>query len=158
MFKRTDEIINLVINFQEKKLTRAEWTHEVFLAVALYYCLRFPFGRAIELMRRGLRNLGQSHRTSNNYNETLTMFWLITIKQFIETSESYSLTDLANELIVFGNADLPFSYYSWELLFSSDACDNHVQPDLDRFYLFANLAKLTASAEYRQSAVESFIY
>ena len=147
MFKNTLEVIELVEAFEQCKLTKSEWTHAAHLTVGLYYCLRFPFGKAINIMRDGITWLNDSHGLPNTdnsgYHETLTVFWMITIKQFTETSKCVNLADLANQLVTtFSDTDLPLRYYSVELLFSTAARRHHVPPDLDRFYLFSNVAKL----------------
>ena len=150
IYNNAEEVILLVKAFEERTLSKSEWTHAAYLTIGLYYCLRFPFGVAANLLRDGIYWLNDAHGVSNTktsgYHETLTVFWLITIKQFIETSQRYSIADLANELILTcGDSNLPFQYYSRELLASPDAREHHLQPDLDRFYLFANLPKLTIS-------------
>jgi hypothetical protein len=148
MYKDTSEIINLVTAFEERTLLKSEWTHATHLTVGLYYCVRYPFGKAINVMRDGIYWLNDAHGIANTniggYHETLTIFWLITIRQFIETSKSFKLVDLANGLLEACNdPKLPFRYYSRELLASSEAREQHVQPDLDIFYLFRNTARFS---------------
>lgn len=148
IYNTTEEVITLIKAFEERTLLKSEWTHAAHLTVGLYYCLRYPFGVAINNMRDGIYWLNDAHGVVNTktsgYHETLTVFWMITVKQFIENSKCYKLSELANQLIdVCHDANLPFKYYSRELLFSAEAREHHVQPDLDRFYLFVNSSNLT---------------
>ena len=143
------EVIELVKAFEDGTLPRSRWTHAALLSVGLYYCLRFEFGTATHLVRDGINRLNRAHGIPNTktigYHETMTVFWLITIKQFIETSDLYNLADLANQLIaICDDPRLPLEYYSRELLFSVEAREHHVLPDLDEMFLFVNAAKLTA--------------
>jgi len=149
MYKTTEEVVELVKSFEERKLMRSDWTHAALLTVGLYYCVRFSFGFAINLMRDGICELNDTHGVPNTrfsgYHETMTVFWMIVIKQFVEVSKSYNLAQMANELIaICSDPRLPLEYYSRELLISPQAREEHVQPDLDDLYLFVNLAKLAA--------------
>lgn len=146
-YQTTEEIINLVKDFEGRRILRQKWGHKLFLTVGLYYCLRFSFGEAAKKMREGLHRLNEAHGINDlakkGYHETLTMFWLINIKQFIETTQSYNLAELANQLVViYKDESLPFRYYSYELLNSLAARKHHIPPDLDTFHLFVNSAQL----------------
>jgi hypothetical protein len=151
MYNTTEEVVALVKAFEERRLARADWTHAALLTVGLYYCVRFSFGFATNLMRDGICALNDAHGIPNakasGYHETMTVFWMIVIKQFVEISQSqcHNLAKMANELVaICSDPRLPLEYYSRELLISSEAREEHVQPDLDDLYLFVNLAKLAA--------------
>ncbi len=149
IYKTTEEVIEIVKAFEGRRILKPDWSHSKQLTIGLYYCLRFPFGRAINLMRDGLihqdKNYGISNPITSGYHETLTMFWMLTTKQFIETSKSYNLADQANELVsIYKDEKIPLQYYSQELLNSRAARLQHIPPDLDRFYLFVNSARLAS--------------
>lgn len=147
IYKTTEEVITLVKRFEERALLQTEWTHTAHLTIGLYYCLRFPFGEALNLMRKGIHWLNERYDTGEGYHETLTVFWMITIKQFVETSKCYNLAELANQItVLYKDKQLPFRYYSRELLSSPAARKQHLPPDLDRFYLFVNSAELASRA------------
>lgn len=148
-FQTTEDVIDLVKAFEGRRILKPDWNHRVFLTVSLYYCLRFPFGEAAQKIREGLHSLYEAHGVSNSakngYHETLTMFWLINIKQFIETTKNYNLAELANQLVnIYRDEKLPFRYYSRELLNSLAARNHHIPPDLDKYHLFVNSAQLLA--------------
>ena len=87
-------------------------------------------------MSDGILWLNDSHGTPNTdasgYHETLTMFWLLTIEEFLGKTKCGSLTELANRLIASCDTKLPFKFYSRERLFSADARARYVEPDLQQ--------------------------
>ena len=138
--KPENEEINLLIKaFEERTLTKAEWTHAAHLTVGLYYCFHHPFGVAKRLMSEGVFRLNIAHDTPNTetsgYHETLTVFWMKVVAAFLETyGREKGLTVLANELVLFyKDSKLPLKFYSRELLFSTAAREKYVLPDLLKF-------------------------
>ena len=85
-------------------------------------------------MSDGILWLNDSHGTPNTdtsgYHETLTMFWLLTIEEFVGKTKCGGLAEMANRLIASCDTKLPFKFYSRELLFSADARTRYVEPDL----------------------------
>ncbi len=75
-------------------------------------------------MRDGIYWLNDSHGTPNTensgYHETLTCFWMTTVKEFLDQRrDNESLSVLANDLIAScDDSKLPLKFYSRELLFS----------------------------------------
>lgn len=138
-YKNEIDIHNLVRAFEERTLAKSDWTHVAHLTVGLYYCFNNSLGQAKNLMSDGIYWLNDAHGTPNNetsgYHETLTLFWLKTINSFLERNrEETSLKVLANELLNFYNdPKYPFKFYSRELLFSKEARQNYIEPDLDQF-------------------------
>jgi len=142
MIYNKDEEVNLLAKaFEERTLPKAEWTHAAHLVVGLYYCYHNSFGMAKNLMSDGIYWLNDAHGTPNTetsgYHETLTVFWLRTVANFIEKAEhGKGLAELANELVATVNdTKLPLKYYSRERLFSVEARLNYVEPDLEDFSL-----------------------
>ena len=91
IYKTDEEVKSLVGAFEERTLTKAEWTHAAHLTVGLCYCLNYHFAIAKNLMSDGIYLLNDAHGTlntdSSGYHETLTMFWLLTIKEFVDNTE-----------------------------------------------------------------------
>lgn len=140
MIYKTDEEVNLLVKrFEERTLPKAEWTHAAHLTVGLYYCFHNPFGVAKNLMSDGIYWLNDTHGTPNTetsgYHETLTIFWLRTVAEFLESrAKGENLARLANNLITYYNdTSLPFSFYSRERLFSVEARMSYVEPNLKAF-------------------------
>ena len=135
-FNDTQEIYSLVKAFENRTMLKSEWTHEAHLVVGLYYCRTRAFAVAKNVMRDGIYWLNDTHGTPNTddsgYHETLTIFWLKRIWNFLdERSDVLPLAALANELIdLYDDPRLPLSYYSRELLFSTSARHEYFPPDL----------------------------
>lgn len=136
IYTKDDEINLLVKSFEERTLSKTDWTHAAHLTVGLYYCFHHPFGVAKNLMRDGIYWLNDSHGTPNTessgYHETITIFWLETVAKFVDDNQDEkSLAVLANKLLeVCNNSKLPLEIYSRELLFSPEARAHFVAPDL----------------------------
>ena len=136
MIKEEKELADLVKAFEERTLMKSEWTHAAHLLVGMHYCLNHSFGIAKNLMRDGIYWLNDAHGTPNTktsgYHETMTMFWLAEISEFLsENSAETNLVDLANKLLEeLDDSKLPFRFYSRELIFSSKARETIVEPDL----------------------------
>jgi hypothetical protein len=130
-----EDLYSLVESFESRTITKAEWTHSAHLIVGLYYCRTLPFAVAKNLMRDGILWLNDEHGTPNTdgsgYHETLTVFWLKRIWNFLDERGAVgNLATLANELIEkFNDPDLPLKYYSREVLFSASARREYVSPD-----------------------------
>ena len=145
IYKSDEEVKRLVKAFEERTLTKDEWTHAAHLTVGLYYCLNCPFAVAKNWMSDGILWLNDAHGTPNTdqsgYHETLTMFWLLTIEAFVGKTKCGSLAETANRLIDSCDPQLPFKFYSRELLFSAEARARYIEPDLrERFVAASELA------------------
>lgn len=141
IYKTDEEIYLLVKAFEERTLPKAEWTHAAHLVVGLYFCYKNPLGVAKNLMRDGIYWLNDAHGTPNTetsgYHETLTVFWLRTVANYLDkTGRAKNLAELANGLVATVNdTKLPLKFYSRERLFSVEARMNYVEPDLQDFSL-----------------------
>lgn len=136
IYTKDEEIAELVEKFESCRVTRDEWTHAAHLTVALWYALDHDRARATAKMRGGIFNLlnsfGVDLTKEMPYHETLTVFWMRTILDYLEkTEDQESLVKLANGLIeTCGDSGLPLKFYSRELLFSPAARANYIEPDL----------------------------
>lgn len=148
IYKTDEEVERLIEAFEERTLPKDEWTHAAHLTVGLYYCLNCPFALARNLMRDGIHWLNDAHGTPNTersgYHETLTVFWLLTIEEFVGKSNCGCLAELANGLTKSCDAKLPLRFYSRELLFSPAARAAYVEPDLQKNWISANKASASA--------------
>lgn len=140
MIYKEDEEVNLLAKaFENRTLPKAEWTHAAHLTVGLYYCYHNPLGVAKNLMSDGIYWLNDAHGTPNTetsgYHETLTVFWLRTIAEFLRNNPGEkSLANLANALLAeCDDPKLPLNFYSRDRLFSVEARMNYVEPNLKPF-------------------------
>jgi len=148
-YRYINEITNIVDAFEKGEIPRSEWTHRAYLTVALFYCVRHPRETASARMRDGIIRLNEMNGVANTrtsgYHETMTVFWISTVKGFVNTSTKRDLVVQANELIAaFDDPRLPLKFYSSKLLFSPEARAAYVRPDLGRSSRFIISAKLAA--------------
>lgn len=126
----------LAAGFRDLTLPKAEWTHEGHLKVGLWFLLRYPPDVAMALLRDGIRRYnvatGVPNTDTGGYHETVTRFYVTVIGKFVASAERTRPTDeLAAELVgEFGDRELPFRYWSREVLGSTAARRGWVEPDL----------------------------
>lgn len=135
-FRTTEEILALVRRFEDCTLPRVEWTHAAHLTVALWHLLQFDWPEASAHVRRGIKRYNAAHgiltTPTGGYHETLTLFWLRTVRRFLEAerNEARALVHLANELVATHGKGLPLTHYTRARLFSPEARAHWVEPDL----------------------------
>jgi hypothetical protein len=135
-FRTTEEILALVRRFEDCTLPREEWTHASHLTVALWHLLVYDWAEAVAHVRAKIQRYNAAHgiRTTptGGYHETLTLFWLRHVRAFLEDgrNEARSLVALANDLAGSADKSLPLTFYTRELLFSTEARASWVEPDL----------------------------
>lgn len=127
------EIIEVVKSFENTTVSRGDWGHAGHLTVALYYLYNYDFDTSQTKMREGIFNLLRAFEVDLTvempYHETLTVFWLRTISDFINTKTECSLIEICNELIEKFDKDYPLRFYSRERLFSDEARAKFTEPD-----------------------------
>jgi len=133
-YKTKNEILAVVRGFENGTIAREDWRHAEHLTVALYYLLHHDFDSALMKMRDGIFNLLKSFKVDLKkempYHETLTIFWLRTITDFAESKNGALIVETCNELVEKFDKDYPFRFYSREFLFSDEAREKFVEPDL----------------------------
>ena len=135
-FRTAEEIFSLVRRFDDCTLPRGEWTHAAHLTVALWNLLQYDLPEATARVRRGIRRYNEAHgirpTPEGGYHETLTLFWLRVVNNFLEAerNEARSLVSLANELAETAGKGLPLEHYTRGRLFSAEARAGWVEPDL----------------------------
>ncbi|MEP6706225.1 MAG: hypothetical protein ABJC05_01830 [Pyrinomonadaceae bacterium] len=144
-YQNVDEIEAVVRGFEECSTGKDAFTHAGHLTVAAWYLNNYPPEQAAARMRTGLFRFLDHHSVGpEKYNETITMFWLKVVNDFMiaEEGSSRDMTKgqelaamqfvfLANELVqTFGDARLIFDYYSESLIRSPEAKSAWLDPDL----------------------------
>jgi hypothetical protein len=131
-----EEVLTLIERFEVQQLPKSEWTHEAHLVVAIWYCSKYSFEQAVELVRMNITKHNESVGTPNTdtegYHETITKFWLLTATQFLSTQRELPIHLLCNDFINSDKAhsSFPLEFYSREQLFSVEARHNWIEPDL----------------------------
>jgi hypothetical protein len=126
-------IETLVRDFESGELPPAEFHHAQHLTVALFYVTRLPFDDAAVTFREGVRRyLGVHSVDPSKYHETITMFWLRVVEEFVACSEPAGDLDAAADRLVaeWGDSKAIGGFYSREVLDSELARTTFVEPDL----------------------------
>jgi hypothetical protein len=105
-------------------------------ASGLWHVLHHGEQKAMDLLRERIRayneSVGTLNTETNGYHETITKFYVMKIDRFLATADrTLSIDELAVQLLArYGGRDLPLTYYSCGLLFSTQARLHWVEPDL----------------------------
>lgn len=136
LYRSPDEIERLVAGFEDCTLSRASWTHQAHLTVALWYLAGYSGEEATAQIRNGIKRLNaangvQTTRTGG-YHETITLFWIWAVSRYLLLTDARSsIVELANGLIEFyADKNYPLRYYSRERLMSWEARTGWIEPDL----------------------------
>src|SRR5919202_73257 len=98
-FCKDEDVLEVVRKFESCEYAPDDFKHGLHLTVALVYLLDSTYAEALERMRRSLRRFVARHKLSRVYHETLTVFWMRRVLEFVEQSDkTRGLTRLANEL------------------------------------------------------------
>lgn len=117
-------------------LPKSEWTHHAHLRAGLWHLLHYSDDIALDLLRKRIRAYNESTGVANTatagYHETITRFYLIVIRHFLNgAAPQRQPDDLAQELIAgYGDKQLPLGYYTRERLFSEKARREWLPPDI----------------------------
>jgi hypothetical protein len=135
MYTSEDELLNIIRSFEDATIARGVWRHAEHLVVALYYLQTNDRETAYRKMKDGIFNLlrkgfGLDLSKEMPYHETLTVFWLDTVAGFLADSPELSHLQKANRLVERFDKDYPLRFYSRERLFSPEAREVFVEPDL----------------------------
>ncbi|MDY7004162.1 MAG: hypothetical protein SWX82_09460 [Cyanobacteriota bacterium] len=132
----SNELENIVSEFNNCTLPKSNWNHAAHLIVALWYLTHYSELEAINNLCDRIKKynvaVGTKNTKDSGYHETITLFWVKIIQKYLTTnSASNSFVEKANNLVKFyENSALPFEYYSREYLMSELARKNWVKPDL----------------------------
>jgi RimJ/RimL family protein N-acetyltransferase len=126
----------LVCGFERQAIPEAGWTHEAHLKVALWYVFHKGEDEALCRMRNGIiaynLYLGHQNTPEAGYHETLTVFWIAVLKQFLEEHPHLNYEEALRALLQSPQSasGYPKSFYSENLLQSVRARSRWVAPDL----------------------------
>jgi len=101
IYNSEQEILKLVRDFEDGTIARAEWRHAEHLTVAFYYAFHHDFETALTKMRDGIFKLLNSFEIDLSeempYHETMTVFWMRTIFDLIESQKANRLSKRRTE-------------------------------------------------------------
>ncbi len=138
-YNSPEEILRLIEGFENGSWPAAKWTHQAHLAMGLWYLSKYDVPDATKLIRDGIKKYnvatGGQNTDTSGYHKTITLFYIWYIKKYLTTADpNRSLVELTNSFcLLHGDKNLPFEYYSKDLLMSVEARRDWVEPDLKSF-------------------------
>jgi hypothetical protein len=131
-FKTRDELEAIVRGFETCTTPATDFPHRSHLVVATWYLNEGGRSYALERMRASILNFLEHYGITGKYNETITLFWIIAVEQYLrQLPDGLSLLDRTNAVVEsLSNSNLMFEYFSKELLWSERALREWVEPDL----------------------------
>jgi hypothetical protein len=130
-------LADLVAQFLDASLPRAQWTHQAHLRVGAWHVDRFGADQALARLRAAIRRLNDAHGTANTptsgYHETVTAAYVTLIAAFlIATDAATPLDDRVERLLAGPLADraVLLRFWSRDTLMSPAARAAWVAPDL----------------------------
>lgn len=136
-YKKENEILSIVSAFENGTIRRENWGHAEHLTVALFYLSKDDYKTALVKMRVGIFNLLAAFEVDLTkempYHETLTVFWMRMVSNFMNSKNDNLIVEKANNLIENFDKNYPLQFYSREILFSDEARERFVEPDLNLY-------------------------
>lgn len=140
LYSHESEITHLVAEFRERVLPLEQWTHNAHLTVALWHVREYGALASVCLLRSSIITyntaVGTPNSTERGYHETLTIFWIALIDQwlaeFCAQQPDADIVTLCNTFLTstWASREVPLQYYKREELFSVHARTLWLQPTL----------------------------
>jgi hypothetical protein len=126
-YTSNEEIDSLIKEFENKTLPKSLWTHHAHLTAGMYYLHRYDFYATLCIMKARIitynESVGGVNSPSEGYHETLTVYWLKVLDQFMSDKRTRPLFEICNSFLnsTYSNKELPFQHYGRERLMSVEA-------------------------------------
>jgi len=136
-FLATEETLDtFVAEFQTGTLPAEAFKHVGHVTVAAYYCVTFDAPESLTRIRHDIRAFNEAKGNKNTedsgYHETITVFWLDTIRRFVdERCSGMTLLETVGAAVMEfgGRRDLFRSFWSFDVLESREARVRYIAPD-----------------------------
>jgi hypothetical protein len=122
--------------FEQGTWPKSQWTHAAHLAMAAWYLLSLPKEQVTDRVRLGIQHynaaVGVRNTPDAGYHETLTLFWLGIVSDFLarcdgQTTKLAAIREVVDE---FGSQrDLSRGYYGFDVVKSREARARWMPPD-----------------------------
>jgi hypothetical protein len=140
MTKMTNsEIAHIVEGFKDMSLPEPEWTHEAHLVTALSLLRDYGLNQTEAIMPDMIRDYNTSrggiNSDSEGYHHTITIFYLRVLEAFRKQHPVLDYVALCNAFLESPGAVkfYPLEFYSKEKLFSVEARNGFLPPDIKPF-------------------------
>jgi hypothetical protein len=117
------DLAEFIQGFEQGTWPHAGWTHAAHIAMAAWYLLSLPETEVTDRVRRGIQHYNESVGTRNTadagYHETLTLFWLSIVSDFLRRREGQTtkLAAIREVVAEFGSQrDLYRQYYGFDVV------------------------------------------
>ena len=132
----TAEALVLLENWETGRMPKEEWTHEMHLIMGLAMIVRFG-KQALPAMRERILRfnnaVGTINSDSSGYHETLTVYWLWLIRQFMLEKNLTTFDETAIDELVYEESLAKrngwLAFYNEETIKSVAARRGFVPPD-----------------------------
>ena len=131
-YQSEQELEAIVRGFETCTTRESDFPHRSHLVVATWYLNNSSASEALPKMRAAILNFLDHYNIEGKYNETITLFWIRIVEQFLaKLPAPSSLLERTNAVVEsLHDSRLMFEYYSEELLWSERAMKEWVEPDL----------------------------
>jgi hypothetical protein len=119
--------------FEAGAFAPADFSHRAHVRLAYVYLAESDVDLALERMRAALIIFLSRHGiAATRYHETLTRAWLLGVNHFMHRSpEASSADDFIERNPLLLDSKIMLTHYSADLLFSPQAREQFVEPNLD---------------------------
>jgi len=122
--------------FEECTLPIEEWSHKAHVRMAFLYHQLYTNDEATEKIKSGIRLYNSAFQKHTSYHETMTLFWIRIIQSAL-LQQSLANVDILQDFEAFIqlhsyllNSKLFLEYYSAEVMFSQDARQKFISPNV----------------------------
>ena len=118
--------------FESCTVAPSQFNHEAHVRLAYIYLVESGVESAVQRMREALLNFIEHNGIPRSkFHETITRAWVLAVRHFMDKSSSTSFEDFITKNQVLLDSKIMLTHYSASVLFSSDARESFVEPDLD---------------------------
>ena len=117
--------------FEACTVAPSQFNHEAHVRLAYIYLVESGVESAVQRMREALLNFIEHNGIPRSrFHETITRAWVLAVRHFMDKSSSTSFQDFIANNQVLLDSKIMLTHYSASVLFSSDARESFVEPDL----------------------------
>jgi hypothetical protein len=116
--------------FERGEITPAQFDHIAHVRLAWVYLHEAAsLDEALSRMQDAIRRFAAAAGVPQKYHETITVLWMRLLAETRTAGAAGEIAGVLQAHPALGDKDLPFQYYSRELLLSDDARAAWVEPD-----------------------------
>jgi hypothetical protein len=118
--------------FEAFEIAPTDFGHESHVRLAYVYLAETDVESAVQRMRQALLAFLEHHNIPRSkFHETLTRSWILAVRHFMNKSASTSADDFISKNPELLDSRIMLTHYSASVLFSAEARESYIEPDLD---------------------------